>query len=520
MKNAKITIYTQVYNTEKYLRQCLDSVVNQTYPVHQYIVVDNGCTDGSSEIIKEYAEKYSFIEVVKNEINKRGFWYDLIVEKTTGDYIMTLDSDDWLELDYLEKMIVFLEDNNLDLALTGSLKYMDETGERKIHSPDIEDNVVLTQKEFAENFDKYHIFPAAMWGNIMKIDVYKKVDGNSVISRVKAMPTDTVFMLEYIKKCNKIGIRNDKLYNYRIRKSSITYEYNPERFPSALVYNELLTDFLKSNGVLDESYKEWLKSHIMFFFNMVLNSLMNSNASAEMKVKEVLKIFKNCVVQNALTAKLNTDPVVIFYLNIRNLMLDNVSVFENPDIKKDVEEFLMILSPGCAKAFEGNISELCFENLELWNALLNDNVLEFIKVLLDLINKTDSDDIDLAEIIVKAIPENTSISDVKRKEFFELYFDVCKLILNNNNTEALQKMIEIMLSGNELECPEDFLNVFVTLAALENHVDAFVFGNIQKAYLFIDEKRFDEAKGIVNDLVEMGLSDNEDVTELQKLLKN
>ncbi len=520
MDFKKITVYTQVYNTEKYLRQCLDSVVNQTYPIHQYIVVDNGCTDGCSEIIKEYAEKYDFIEVVKHETNRRRFWFNLIVEKTTGDYIVMLDSDDWLELDYLEKLVLFLEENDLDLALTGALKYMDDTGERITHTPDIDENVVLTQKQFAENFNLYNVFPAAMWGSIMKLEVYKGVDGDSVVSRVKTMPNDTVFMLEYIKKCNKIGIRNDKLYNYRIRKSSVTYEYNLERFPSALVYNEVLTDFLKSNGVLDESYEEWLKSHVMFFFNMVLNTLMNSNASAEMKVKEVLKIFKNCVVQNALTAKLNTDPVVIFYLNIRNLMLDNVLLFENPNIQKDVEEFLMMLSPECVKAFEGNNLELCFENLELWNALLNNNVLEFIKVLLDLINKTDRDDIDLAEIIVKAIPENTIISDVKRKEFFELYFDVCKLILNNNNTEALQKMIEILLSGNEIECPEEFLNVFVTLAALENHVDAFLFGNIQKAYLFIDENRTDEAKGIVTDLVEMGLSDNEDVTELQKLLKN
>ena len=51
-------------------------------------------------------------------------------------------------------------------------------------------------------------------------------------------------------------------------------------------------------------------------------------------------------------------------------------------------------------------------------------------------------------------------------------------------------------------------------------MDAFIFGNIQKAYLFIDEKRFDEAKRIVTDLIEMGLSDNEDVIELQKILKN
>ena len=79
-------------------------------------------------------------------------------------------------------------------------------------------------------------------------------------------------------------------------------------------------------------------------------------------------------------------------------------------------------------------------------------------------------------------------------------------------------MTEILFSGNELNCAEDFLNLYVTLAALENHVEAFLFGNIQKAYLFVDEKRFDEARQIVNDLVEMGAGESEDVIELQKLL--
>ena len=113
-KEPKITIYTQVYNTKKYLRQCFDSVVNQSVQIHQYIIVDNGSTDGCSEIINEYAEKYDFIEVVKHKTNQRGFWHKLIAEKATGDYIMTLDSDDWLELDCLEKTVNQLEKDEMD----------------------------------------------------------------------------------------------------------------------------------------------------------------------------------------------------------------------------------------------------------------------------------------------------------------------------------------------------------------------------------------------------------------------
>ena len=79
-------------------------------------------------------------------------------------------------------------------------------------------------------------------------------------------------------------------------------------------------------------------------------------------------------------------------------------------------------------------------------------------------------------------------------------------------------MTGILFSGNELNCPNDFLNLYVTLAALVDNDAAFLFGNIQKAYLFIDEKRFDEASEIINDLVEMGAGESEDVIELKRML--
>jgi hypothetical protein len=127
-------------------------------------------------------------------------------------------------------------------------------------------------------------------------------------------------------------------------------------------------------------------------------------------------------------------------------------------------------------------------------------------------------DYNLPGVVKALIPEDTPVSEIKDEKFFNLYAGICKLVLDLQNTEALEKMTEILFSGKELNCPEDFLNLYVTLAALENHVDAFLFGNIQKAYLFIDEKRFDEAKQIVNDLIEMGAGETEDVVELVRML--
>ena len=90
--------------------------------------------------------------------------------------------------------------------------------------------------------------------------------------------------------------------------------------------------------------------------------------------------------------------------------------------------------------------------------------------------------------------------------------------INRWYEQQLNKMTEILFSGSELNCPEDFLNIYIKLAALENRVEAFLFGNIQKAYLFLDENRKNEARQIVNDLVEMGAGESEDVVALKEML--
>ena len=114
----KITIYTQAYNTKSYLDQCVSSVLSQTYTDFEYLLLDNGCTDGSSEILEQYAKRDQRIHLIKFEKNQRGQRLTLTNQYATGEYYAVLDSDDWWELDYLERLIGFLECNSLDLAVT------------------------------------------------------------------------------------------------------------------------------------------------------------------------------------------------------------------------------------------------------------------------------------------------------------------------------------------------------------------------------------------------------------------
>ena len=106
----KISVIIPVYNVEKYLRECLDSVINQTYKDLEIICVNDASTDSSLSILEEYALKDSRIKVFNNDKRLNpGSSRNLGVKYATGEYIHFLDSDDWLELDAYEKLVNHLE---------------------------------------------------------------------------------------------------------------------------------------------------------------------------------------------------------------------------------------------------------------------------------------------------------------------------------------------------------------------------------------------------------------------------
>ena len=114
----KISVIIPVYNVEKYLRECLDSVINQTYKDLEIICVNDASTDSSPDILLEYAKKDSRIILINNEKNsKLGPTRNHGMEYATGEYIHFLDSDDWMELDAYEKLANYVSKvGNVDIV--------------------------------------------------------------------------------------------------------------------------------------------------------------------------------------------------------------------------------------------------------------------------------------------------------------------------------------------------------------------------------------------------------------------
>ncbi len=133
-KNAKISVIVPLYNTEKYISQCLDSIVAQTYEDLEIIVVDDGSSDGSSEIAREYAERDERIKVIRKD-NNEGLYHARMsgVEAASGEYIGFVDSDDTVSVDYFRSLLCAAEEAGADITLAKSVEE-DEQGRRYIHN--------------------------------------------------------------------------------------------------------------------------------------------------------------------------------------------------------------------------------------------------------------------------------------------------------------------------------------------------------------------------------------------------
>lgn len=128
MKNLKISVIVSVYNTEKYIEKCLDSLLNQTYSNIEIVVINDCSTDGSLKILKKYAKKYDNMILIENKENK-GLSYSRNVglEKATGEYIGYIDSDDYVDPTYYEQMMKAIKKEKSEIAIA-DMKIVYEDG--------------------------------------------------------------------------------------------------------------------------------------------------------------------------------------------------------------------------------------------------------------------------------------------------------------------------------------------------------------------------------------------------------
>ncbi len=233
MYNFLISIIIPVYNAEKYLSECIDSVINQTLKDIEIICIDDGSSDSSNSILKKYCNNDSRIKIITTENQGVSAARNLGIEIASGEYIMFVDSDDWIDINTCEEMYNNIKFNNVDACMCDRFKEYGKWVERSHCFTN--DKILFNPKEIHDNIIRRLIGPineelkipyrmdrlACVVGQLFKTEICKKIKFESITSS-----EDLLFQLEYYSKVKTFSFVDKPFYHYRKYNSdSTTHNY-------------------------------------------------------------------------------------------------------------------------------------------------------------------------------------------------------------------------------------------------------------------------------------------------------
>lgn len=211
------SIIIPVYNVEKYLLDCLDSVLNQTYSDWEAICVNDGSTDGSAAILAEYAEKDKRFKIVSRTNGGLSTARNAGLNVAMGDYILFLDSDDWLELNALEVLSTNLDSEDM-LCFSGR-RFSEETVDYRPADRLVEITYSTGMDYYNENALQQRDFAFVC----VVLRAYRRcfLQGNRLFFKEGIFHEDNMFTPLACFYARKVKVINDCLYDYRVRANSI-----------------------------------------------------------------------------------------------------------------------------------------------------------------------------------------------------------------------------------------------------------------------------------------------------------
>ena len=250
----KLSVIIPVYNVEKYLKDCLDSVCAQTLTDIEIICIDDGSTDNSLNILNEYSSKDSRIKIISKKNGGQATARNLGIKEAQGEYIAFVDSDDFIENTMFEKLYAKAETNNLDLAMCKIATYDNQTRE-------IKDNVWYYMLGVFRDFEKdifNHKDTKEFTCNIA-VTPYNKIyktsllKDNHILFPEGLIFEDEKFFFDTYLRAKKISIVNEFLYYYRVNRKGSTVDISKENdFSDIIPISKQIRETFKQTGNYEE----------------------------------------------------------------------------------------------------------------------------------------------------------------------------------------------------------------------------------------------------------------------------
>lgn len=280
---AKVSIIVPVYNVEKYLRKCLNSLINQTLKDIEIICINDGSTDKSLEILEEYKNRDSRIILLNQENSGQSIARNNGIKKATGEYLGFVDPDDWVDLDYYEKLYNAASTNDTDIAVGGIIRV---TGIKKkkflnFEKETITDNTNL-KFELCDVPEKSYV-----WNKIYKTEKLKEI---GLEFEKGIFYEDCIFTPQALFYLGKIATVPN-IYYYYLRRGNSTVKQRSEKANADSVYaHKKANDFIKEHNIDISSHEP--KTYRFKIFGVTIFKIRQIGKRKQYALFNIIKIGK------------------------------------------------------------------------------------------------------------------------------------------------------------------------------------------------------------------------------------
>lgn len=288
-----ISIIVPIYKVEKYIKQCVSSILAQTYKDIEVILVDDGSPDNCPAICDEFAKSDKRVKVIHKENGGLMSARQAGLRAASGEYVGFVDGDDWIESDMYENFAKVIEQYNPDMALCEfyfSYQDRDETSSQNL-SKEFYNKSQMTEEIyptmlFKDRFYNFGINPCC-WSKVFKKQLLEN-NLYKVTPKIK-IGEDAAFTYPCLLEAKSLAYVDKKLYHYRINPKSMTKSYDPNYESTILIPYNILKDTFAGQS---DHFQNQLDYYLLYLSNGVLrNEASKSNKKSFSQIKKTLREF-------------------------------------------------------------------------------------------------------------------------------------------------------------------------------------------------------------------------------------
>lgn len=278
MKQPIVSIIVPVYNVERYLSRCVESLLNQTLKDIEIILVDDGSIDCSGKLCDEFLQKDARIQVVHKKNAGQGLARNAGLDIAKGIYVAFLDSDDYMDLDAYRKIVEKLEETNADICCFGYMKH--DTDGSVIFKSDLKDEIYEgagIRRRFILHFfgdepGENELSGVSSCMSVFKRCILEKEKIRFLSERV-VFSEDSIFCLDFCKTIGKAVVMNQEFYHYCLKPDSFTKKYQENRYELTWKFCRILQEYARQYGIEGET-----QTRIRMVFWVTLMDCMKQEA--------------------------------------------------------------------------------------------------------------------------------------------------------------------------------------------------------------------------------------------------